>query len=48
MTNELGTRFYAAPEQWERSRQGYGPKVDMYSLGVILMDMVRNYKKIEG
>jgi serine/threonine protein kinase len=40
----VGTTRFAAPEQLESKKQGgYGPKVDMYSLGVVLFDMFRDH-----
>ena len=47
MTTGLGTVRYAAPEQLELTRKKGAPsydfKVDMYSLGVVLLDMFRNH-----
>jgi serine/threonine protein kinase len=33
--------MFAAPEQLSSSKDSYGPKVDMYSLGVVLIEMFR-------
>jgi serine/threonine protein kinase len=46
LTTGVGTRRFAAPEQLTRQKKGsveYGPSVDMYSLGVTLLDMFRNH-----
>ena len=40
---------FAAPEQLDSQKKGgYGPKVDMYSLGVVLFDMFRDHKNVFG
>ena len=46
LTTGIGTRRFAAPEQLLETKKkgiGYGPKVDMYSLGVVLLDMFRKH-----
>jgi len=45
LTTGVGTKRYAAPEQLacKKKGTGYGPSVDMYSVGVVLLDMFRNH-----
>ena len=47
LTTGLGTLRFAAPEQYTKGRkaacQAYGFKADIYSLGVVLLDMFRNH-----
>ncbi|PWN30222.1 hypothetical protein BDZ90DRAFT_229240 [Jaminaea rosea] len=40
MTGEVGTALYAAPEIVKQRGARYGYKVDMYSLGIIVFEMV--------
>ena len=43
MTEGVGTTFYAAPEQLQGKKKNYDYSVDMYSLGVVLLDMFRKH-----
>ena len=47
ITTGLGTLRFAAPEQYTKGRrtacQSYGFKADIYSLGVVLLDMFRDH-----
>jgi len=47
LTTGLGTVRYAAPEQLQSGKKkgapSYGYQVDVYSLGVVLLDMFRNH-----
>mmetsp|Transcript_10996 Transcript_10996/g.14867 ORF Transcript_10996/g.14867 Transcript_10996/m.14867 type:complete len:167 (-) Transcript_10996:2768-3268(-) len=46
LTTGLGTLRFAAPEQYTKGRkkdQCYGFKADIYSLGVVLLDLFRNH-----
>lgn len=43
MTTGVGTTFYAAPEQLSAKKNCYNYAVDMYSLGVVLLDMFRKH-----
>jgi len=42
LTTGLGTHMYAAPEQI-KGNKCYGFKADIYSLGLVLMDLFRNH-----
>ncbi len=44
----IGTPLYMAPELLERVRDKVGPAVDVYSLGVILFELVSGRPPIEG
>jgi serine/threonine protein kinase len=50
LTTGVGTMRYAAPEQLASKKKGagYGPSVDMYSVGVVLMDMFRNHNILDS
>ena len=46
LTTGVGTLRFAAPEQIKAGKKragAYGYKVDVYSLGVVLLDMFRNH-----
>ena len=40
MTGDVGTALYLAPEMNREQRISFDQKVDMYSLGIILVEMV--------
>lgn len=39
-TTCCGTPFYRAPEVFPGNRNGYGPKVDMWSLGIMMLTLM--------
>jgi serine/threonine protein kinase len=42
-TGEVGTLVYTAPEVMDQTHTGrYGPPVDLYSVGVVLLEVLRN------
>jgi serine/threonine protein kinase len=42
-TGEVGTLVYTAPEVMDHSTQGrYGPPMDLYSVGIVLLELLRN------
>ena len=43
MTTGVGTLRFAAPEQKASKKRGYGFKADVYSLGVVLLDIFRDH-----
>ena len=42
-TGEVGTMIYTAPEVMDPDSQGrYGPPMDLYSVGIVLLELLRN------
>ncbi len=39
LTTNIGTPFYVSPEQYQPSSSRYNQKVDMYALGIILVEL---------
>lgn len=39
LTTNIGTPFYVSPEQYQQGSQRYNQKVDMYALGIILVEL---------
>lgn len=47
MTLEIGTPLYCSPEQYSsraKEQSGYSYKTDVYSAGIILFEMLSNFK----
>ena len=43
LSRQVGTPFYSAPEQGERDGSNYDRKVDIFSLGLILLEMCNRF-----
>lgn len=48
MTQYVATRWYRAPELIVASRQGYGPAIDMWSVGCIFAELLRRKHLFPG
>lgn len=48
MTQYVATRWYRAPELIVAGKQGYGPAIDMWSVGCIFAEMLRRKHLFPG